>query len=411
MAKVRFNLRPNKNKSNHIQLVYRIDSDRKKLVIGTGLHVDERFWNKSTMRVRETKDFIEFEMYNAILDKWELSVNEVWNNYMLQSKIPSRLEMKRDVINNLKGVSKNQTSSFIKYFEKVIENKKLSSVTNDTVLIYENALNHVNRFRRKVMRNADLEFQDLDRTFFLKFINYLKSEKLENSTINKNIKKIRAVLNDALTQGIDVNLDYKLQECQVGYVKQPKLYLNDSEIEAIEDLKLKPDSKLDRVRDLFLIGLFTGLRYSDFSRVSQDHVREHESGIDIIRIKTKKTNAFVSIPLKKKVKEIINKYEGKPPKFSQQKFNDYLKELCKKAEIKTIVSRDEDGKQVNYEKWKLVSSHICRRSFATNSFKAGVPPKLVMNITGHTTIKQFMEYISIDEEETVALASQNAFFN
>lgn len=411
MAQVRFNLRPNKDKDPHIQLVYRMDSDRKKLVLGTNLHVPEKHWNKNTMRVRETKEYLDYEFINAVLDDWEEAVNEVNKQYILAKKNPSRSQLKNDVLTYMKGNSMSEsTPSFTKYFEKVIEIKKKSTVSKATVQIYKNALGHVNMFRRKRLRNAILEFQDLDRSFFLNFINYLKDADMENNTINKILRKVRAVINDAVIQGIEVNMDYKLAECNISYVPQPKIYLSQPEIDQIESLTIEKGSRLDKIRDLFLIGVYTGLRFSDFVRVNEKHLVMIKNGIEIIRIRTRKTKNFISIPLKKKVKNIFSKYDGNPPTISEQNFNKYLKELCKEAGINSIVSRAENGVEVNYEKWEMVSSHICRRSFATNSFKAGVPPKLVMSITGHKTIKQFMAYICLDEEETIELAIQNPFF-
>ena len=75
MASVRFNLRPNKTKDPQIQLIYRLDGDNKKVVIGTGLHVPEKYWNKKEMRVRETTSFMDHQVYNALLGDWDKSIN------------------------------------------------------------------------------------------------------------------------------------------------------------------------------------------------------------------------------------------------------------------------------------------------------------------------------------------------
>ena len=87
MSQVRFNLRPNANKEPHIQLVYRIQGNDKKLVIGTKLNVPEKYWNKNSMRVRETKEFPDFIPYNTILDKWEDCINKATNKFLLDGKV------------------------------------------------------------------------------------------------------------------------------------------------------------------------------------------------------------------------------------------------------------------------------------------------------------------------------------
>ena len=412
MSQVRFNLRPNNTKEPHIQLIYRIKGDQKKLVIGTNLHVPERFWNKNSMRIRETKEFPDFITYNAILDRWEESVNKAVSKFRLEGKEPSKIELKQTILLFMKGGSlDSKQKNFLEYFESFIERRKKTNLAPATITLYTNSKKHVEQYQIKRLHNATLEFADLDQDFFINFINYLKSKKLELNTIHKIIKQIRTVLNDALSNGIKVNMGFKKEHTQVKYTKQPKIYLNEDEIVEIQRLELVTKSRLDKVRDLFLIGVWTGLRFSDFIRLNQDHITELSNGREVFRIKTIKTGVFVTVPIKKVVRNIMNKYDGNPPSLSEQKFNEYFKELCKKADIKKRVSRIEKGKQVFYEKHKLVSSHICRRSFATNSFKAGLNPKLIMPITGHKLVKQFMEYICIDEEESVEMVIDNPFFN
>jgi integrase len=282
-------------------------------------------------------------------------------------------------------------------------------IKKSTIQLYKNSKKHLESYRRKKLFNATLEFQDLDKDFFINFIKHL-SKDLEQNTVNKVIKQIRTVLNDAKNHGVEVNMEYRLSHTQVPFTSQPKVYLDVTEIDSIMNVPLETFSRLDKVRDLFLIGIWTGLRFSDFIRVKGEHLSHLSNGKEVLKIKTKKTNTFVTIPLKEVVSNVLDKYEGNPPKISEQKFNKYIKELCQLAGVNRRVSRIEKGEQVFHEKWELVSSHICRRSFATNSFKAGIHPKYIMPITGHKTVKQFMDYICIDEEESVELVSDNPFF-
>lgn len=218
------------------------------------------------------------------------------------------------------------------------------------------------------------------------------------------------MLHSAEEDGIEVNQDYKLKVAKVPYRHQPKVYLNMEEIELIRSVEIETFSRLDKIRDIALLGLFTGLRYSDLSRIGSNNLSKLESGKEVLIIRTIKTKQFVTIPMNQIVKDIFVKYDGDPPSLSEQKFNTYFKELCKVAKLNTAVFRIEDDKEVRYEKADLVSSHICRRSFATNSFKSGIHPKYIMAITGHTSMKQFMEYICIDDTEAVEIVSENPFF-
>lgn len=411
MASVRFNLRHNKKKDPQIYLIYRMDSDRKKLKIGTKIHVPEKYWNHKDMKVRETTKFMDHVEINSILLDWKNAVNEVNKRYLLQKKTPSMQRFKEDVIREMAGMNfVSDKPSFTKHFENYIELKKTGKASTGSVKQYQNALNKVNEFRKARLNGRNLEFDDLTESLFVKFINYLRDgQGLHDNTIHKIIKKARTVINHATAKGFNTLMEYKNPECQVSYIKQPKIYLSLEEIEMIRNADLEQYSRLDKVRDRFLIGIRTGLRYSDFSKLSIDHITREASGKKYIEIYTKKDKKLPRIPLAKEVEAILEKHDGYPPSISEVKFNLYLKEICKEAEIDTLVPRIEDSKQVMYKKHQLVSSHICRRSFATNGFLEGIHPKYLKAITGHTTIKQFMEYICIDEDQTVEALSDHGF--
>jgi integrase len=136
----------------------------------------------------------------------------------------------------------------------------------------------------------------------------------------------------------------------------------------------------------------------------------------MIKIQTQKTGVIVVIPLHRYVKEIIDKYEGVPPQnISNQKMNGYLKELGQEAKIKdgTLISLTKGGNRqsIVHEKWKLITTHTARRSFASNAYLAGVPAISLMKITGHHTEKSFLKYIKISQEDNANKLINHPFFN
>lgn len=411
MAKVRFNLRENSGKDCHIQLVYRLQGDNKKLVLGTKLHVPKKYWNMNSMRVKETSEFYEHVKYNLILDRWEQSVNEVRIEYHVIGKQPSLAEFreavkKKMIGENTLGVDKR----FLAYFQSYIENKKKTKASLSTIKQYQNAYNLFESFLKVKKKGITIEFSDLKKPLILDFIQYLENDKNhQQNTIHKTIKRIRSVLNDATEKGLNSLLDYKDKDCQLPYIKQPKICVFETELDLILNLDLKEKSRLDQMRDRFIVGFYTALRFSDLMNLSVSHItKEHK--IDVLKIRTSKTKEYVTIPLKPIVREILLKYDGKLPTISLQKFNDYLKELFKLANVNVRVARTEDNKEVFYEKWELVSSHTMRRSFATNAILRGINPELVRRITGHGSIKQLYEYVCVDSKEFLNFASDNGFF-
>jgi integrase len=135
----------------------------------------------------------------------------------------------------------------------------------------------------------------------------------------------------------------------------------------------------------------------------------------VVKIATKKTGEVVIIPLKGYVREILKKYEGKAPEpISNQKMNEYLKELGQLAEVEEdiIITRTIGGKRQSetFKKWELITTHTARRSFATNAYLLNVPTISIMKITGHRTEKSFLKYIKISQEDNANKLVNHPFF-
>jgi integrase len=159
--------------------------------------------------------------------------------------------------------------------------------------------------------------------------------------------------------------------------------------------------KLDRVRDLFLVGCWTGLRFSDFTRINKNNIKK-----DRIEITTQKTNTKIIIPIFKIVRAILFKYNGDLPRaISNQKMNEYLKDICKlipELNVPSEKSLTKGGLKVveNKLKYELVQCHTARRSFATNMYLDNLQIYHIMGITGHQTEKQFLRYIKMTNDES-----------
>jgi len=123
----------------------------------------------------------------------------------------------------------------------------------------------------------------------------------------------------------------------------------------------------------------------------------------MIEISTEKTDHRVIIPLIPILTELLQKYKYNPPKISNQKFNDYIKEACKLAGIDRVInySTYKGGKKKNNSNpiYEIIGSHNARRSFATNFYKLGIPAIHIMAITAHSTEAQFMKYVCITGRE------------
>jgi integrase len=180
------------------------------------------------------------------------------------------------------------------------------------------------------------------------------------------------------------------------------IYLTVEELKTIE--KKEIPAHLEKYRDIFLIGAWTGLRFSDFTRVTKENII-NKFGNQYIKIKTKKTGEDVVIPVLPPLARILHKYPGLLPTVSEQKFNKYIKDICQLAEIdeptEITISKGLLKTRKFVPKYKLVSSHTCRRSFCTNAFlEFEIEPINIMKISGHRTQRAFLRYIKADKFQT-----------
>jgi integrase len=174
--------------------------------------------------------------------------------------------------------------------------------------------------------------------------------------------------------------------------------LTAEEVEALEGLELPAGSYLDNARALFLLSCYTGLRYSDLVSIRPEHVRG-----TTLRITTQKTRETVSVPLQARALLIVTRYlAGDVRLISNQKLNDYLKELGQLAgidsPIEIIKYRGGNRSNQTVAKWEKLGCHTGRRTFVTLSLERGLRPELVMKITGHKTWKSFQRYVNITEQ-------------
>ena len=243
---------------------------------------------------------------------------------------------------------------------------------------------------------------------FEDFLYFLKQQHPYHISTLEGIKaSLTVILNKAERKGNYVNWEFS----DWKFVKEERqaVYLTEKEIAKIHSLKL--DARDTIIRDLFVIGCCTGLRFSDYTALTEKNL----SG-NLITTRTKKTGAKVVLPVHWMIREILDRNDGQFPLMhsSQQNFNKVVKTLCKQAGItaQVLIERYEGNRVVKrtVKKYELVASHTARRSFATNMYLAGVSPAKIMLLTGHITEEAFFKYIRISKTENARELGEHAFF-
>ena len=410
MSKAKFILKePNSKEETLIYLVYNYQYKRFKY--STGEKINPKFWNKSNHRVKATKQFKEYPEFNARLDKIANGINNAFRKLLNDGIQPNNINIKKALEIELSDhILKTNRITLFKFIEEYIEESKLNKKSG-TIKVYNTVFTHLKEFSKKHNRTIDFDMINLE--FYNQYLGFLKKEQnLANNTIGKHIKTIKSFLNEATERGINKNLEFKSKKFKTISEEADTVYLTIDELKEIEKLDLSDIPRLDKTRDLFLIGCYTGLRFSDFTQINPENIIDDS----VIEMRTRKTNQRVSIPLHKTVKSILNKYDNKLPKaYVNQKMNVYLKELVAKAEInelvETTITKGGKIEKNTLAKSQLVSTHTARRSFATNLYLAGVPSISIMKITGHRTESSFLRYIRVSQKENADKLLTHPFFN
>jgi integrase len=178
--------------------------------------------------------------------------------------------------------------------------------------------------------------------------------------------------------------------------------VSEDKIKKVYNMDLSQYSFLEKYRNLFVFGCLTGLRFSDFTTINKEDIRDKR-----LYKKQTKSNNWGVIPLREIAEDIfINRFDGKVPKISNPDFNYYIKEVGRLAGINDQItfSHRKGGNvtRITKPKFSWITSHTCRRSFCTNEFLAGTPVELIMKISGHKSIRDFYRYIKITPEEAAS---------
>ena len=246
-------------------------------------------------------------------------------------------------------------------------------------------------------------FDDIDYNFCEDFIEWMSSTKsLCPNTRGSHVKFIKAAMNEAFKSKLHTNEEFRTFRKEMEQIDA--VYLTSDEVTRIAELPLCGAHAM--ARDLFIVGCHTGMRFSDYSRLTEDDISN-----GVIHLITQKCKTPVDLPAHPRVIKVLERYNGIMPKMFQQKFNLYIKEVCKEAKIDEVVTVRKGGENRKMAKWELVSSHTARRTGLTNMYKAGIPTYRCMMISGHKTEQVFLTYLRITQEENAEYLKNNPFFN
>ena len=383
------------------RLLFRHEKKDYVLASKTKLKVDRAYWEKKhTVKSRDISIINKQTQINNELNKItqfvlkefdKSSVPDQLNNIWLKNQIHNYYKPKKGPKNIPKDIVR-----FIDYYIEIRRNEvKPSSLKKYNVIKHK-----LQRFEGVLSKT--IYINEINEDFKQEFFNYCKEENYSQNTIQRELNIIKTICKFARSKGLEV--DNELESLKLQKEKIDSIYLTLDEIELIENADLYQHN-LSNARDWLIISCFTGQRISDFMRFTKEMIRV-EKGESLIEFEQQKTGKLMTIPLHRKVKKILQKNNGEfPNSISDQRYNDYIKEVCKIAGIDEMIKGKKQkniSKEKNipkyrsvegiYPKYELVTSHVGRRSFATNYY-GDIPTSYLIYVTGHSSEIMFLNYI------------------
>ena len=414
MATVNFLYRSTKDEAAlNIRLLFRTPDENsengyKDYALGakTQIRITRNYWKEEHTKNSNDVDLINKQTeVNTQLN--ELKVH-VLNAFHATNPKPTAKDWLKQTLDNYYNPieEKSKPLDLVGYIDYYIDFKK-----NE---LSPKAIRRINVTKHKMQRleayrNSSILIKDINEDFKKEFQDFSKLEHYSHNTQQRELVLIKTICYHAKHLGLETH--YQLDGLKMKRQAVHHVYLNFDELEVLKSLEL-PFEHLENARDWLLISCFTGQRVSDFMKFDKSMIRIKQ-GKHLLEFMQQKTGKLMTIPLPKEARDILAKRDGNFPRaISDQKYNDYIKEVCKLARFnepsegkkRINIEPDDTKKGVyrdivgTYPKWQLVSSHIGRRSFCTNYYSK-VPTSYLIAISGHGSEKMFLNYIKKSEED------------
>jgi len=289
--------------------------------------------------------------------------------------------------------------SLIESIDTYVENNEIAKAT---IISYE----QLKVLCNKISFNPLIS--DINSIILRSFVNKCNAEDYAKNTIRTNLKKIRAVLNWSLREGLHTNTAYK--EFKYSPEESDSVVLSREEIQKIVDCEVP--AKLQAIKDYFIAAYYTALRLSDWESINLDKVDDD----GIFSLRSTKTGITSYVPASPVLMEILEKWEreGQPKLQAKATIGRHLVSLCKLAGIDTPVTKriTKGGDKVvtTLPKYNYVTTHTARRSMATNLILEGISPYVAMSVTGHKTIESFSTYVKYQDIQAKIQLKNLSFF-
>ena len=372
-------------------IVFQIrDGQAIKIKVPAKLSVKPKHWKKGKVHSADNLATVK----NQHLEKYKNRVLEIYLEAKRNGIKPNAKYIKEALAPKIDRSTLED--SFWSLWDDFLEAKK-SRYSKRSFVKFNSLKKHLEKF--ELINRSSWDVHRLNSNELEKFQTWMFESNLSTSTVSKYIGVFKMFLNWVIENGFTKNTDFR-KFTPVRPQDTLKVILTDEEIERIKATKFEGGGYLANAKDLLLLSVHTGLRYSDYSRIRKEHLKEDSDRKPVLLIRQQKTKEILEIPLTyyslALVKRLIN---GELRSVSNQNLNQYIKEVCRIAAIDEPfeVHRFKGKLEVTTyrPKWELITTHVGRRTFATKLLRKGFDAIVVMDYTGHRDYKSFTKYVNI----------------
>lgn len=271
-----------------------------------------------------------------------------------------------------------------------------------TIKNYNQSLNTIEEY------NNDLGWAAIDIDFYRAFVKWCNDKDFSMNYIAQHVKNLIVLMKVGRKREYHSNTAYMDDDFRVIQEATDDIALSPQELDAIYKHVI-PNKTQDIARDWFIIDCHLGLRVSDIQLLDPKNFEK-----DRVTIASEKTDTKVVIPLRPEIRTILQKWNGLPPKISDQEINRSIKEVCEMVKLNETVlyflTKGGARKDFYLKKYEMVSCHTARRSFITNLLNAGIPDNQVMQLAGIKKHATLLRYKKTKPEETADLLKDHKFF-
>lgn len=395
MGKTKLFVRSNKVNSNGESIIFvRYSHGDKAIDISTGELIAPEFWDKANQRVR--KSYKGHNGLNNFIDQKRIEIDSIRLNLKSRNVEPTVEAVRQEHRKQHHPVVVQEAKSefLLDYWSVFIKHQSdVKRLNGTTIRQYEVSRKHIEDFERFI--GCRLTFPMIDGNFIDDFHGFMYNEKkFSHNSLGGKIKHLKAYMNFLVSKEITKN--EKFRQFKKPSNETTIFALNQEQLDTLFYLDLSGEKRLEKARDLFVLGCATGLRYSDYSAIKPGNIKD-----DCIVISMEKMDRQVKVPLNDYSRAIIAKYPDGLPTISNVNLNKFLKEIGIRAKFfdEYEVTTYKSGlKQKHFRPgYMMLTSHCARRTFATQSLQRGMQMAFVMRVTGHKDLRSFMRYVHVAE--------------